>query len=89
MLEYGVKSDSEPVPTTAVTGSPSDGALASAPSENRNESRAQPIVKKLRAAGVDLEDQCLQMVASSVASREIPPIAMVALQECLPEGNGM
>jgi hypothetical protein len=27
------------------------------------------------------------MVALSVASREIPHIAMVALQECLPEGN--
>jgi hypothetical protein len=38
---------------------------------------------------IDLEDYCLQMVALRIASREIPHIAMVALQECLPEGNGM
>ena len=29
------------------------------------------------------------MVASSVARREIPHVAMVTFQECLPEGNGM
>jgi hypothetical protein len=38
---------------------------------------------------IDLVDQCPQTVASSVASREIPHIAPVAFQECLPEGNGM
>src|SRR3954452_11098009 len=38
---------------------------------------------------INLEDHRLQMVALSVASREIPHVAMVALQECLPEGNGM
>src|SRR4051812_37736158 len=38
---------------------------------------------------IDREDLCLRMMASSVAGRQIPHIARVALQECLPEGNGM
>jgi hypothetical protein len=38
---------------------------------------------------IDLEDHCIQTVASSVAMREIPHVAIVALQECLPEGHGI
>jgi len=45
--------------------------------------------KDVDQPSIDLEDHCLQTVASSVARREIRHIAMVALQECLPEGNGM
>src|SRR4051812_3555885 len=58
------------------------------PVGQRNESREQAIVRSVRPL-IDLEDHCPQIVASSVASREIPHVAVVAFQESLPEGNGM
>jgi len=65
-------------PTEHASFAPSENATNHA---DRRSSNVRPLI--------DLEDHSLQPVASSVARREIPHIAMVALQECLPEGNGM